>query len=119
MAASMPDEEYLPDIYRRLRAAHPGVVDAYARLAEACRSEGPLNPREQRLTKLGIAVGLGSEGAVRSHVRRALSEGFGAAELLHAVLLAVPTAGFPATVAAYQWATEVLGQVGEGAHDGD
>lgn len=58
--------------------------------------------------KLGIAVGLSSEGAVRSHVRRRLSEGLSRAELLHAIAIAVPTAGFPATAAAYQWACQVI-----------
>ena len=118
MATSIPEEEYLPDIYRRFRGAHAGVADAYAGLAAACRGAGPLSVREQRLAKLGIAVGLGSEGAVRSHVRRGLSEGVRADELLHAILLAVPTAGFPATVAAYQWATEVLDHEDSGPHDG-
>jgi alkylhydroperoxidase/carboxymuconolactone decarboxylase family protein YurZ len=118
MATSIP-EEYLPEIYLRFRREHEGVADAYAGLAEACRTAGPLSAREQRLAKLGIAVGLGSEGAVRSHVRRGLSDGIRGDELLHAILLAVPTAGFPATVAAYQWATEVLDLEDSGPHGGE
>jgi alkylhydroperoxidase/carboxymuconolactone decarboxylase family protein YurZ len=99
---------YLPRIYLDLRADHPGIAEAYDALGDACRQAGPLSEREQRLVKLGIAVGLSSEGAVRSHVRRALNEGIGSADLLHAIAIAVPTAGFPATAAAYQWAREVL-----------
>ena len=100
---------YLPEIYRRLREDQPAVLAAYGRLAEACSAAGPLSSAEQRLVKLGIAIGLGSEGAVRSHARRALDEGVSAEAILHAIVLAVPTAGFPATVAAYGWASEVLG----------
>ena len=99
---------YLPRIYRDLRAEHPGIAQAYDALGNACREAGPLSEREQRLVKLGIATGLASEGAVRSHVRRGLMEGIAAEELLHAIAIAVPTAGFPATAAAYQWAREVL-----------
>lgn len=99
---------YLPRVYRDLRAEHPGIAEAYDALGDACRRAGPLSEREQRLVKLGIAIGLASEGGVRSHVRRGLNEGIGAAEVLHAIAIAVPTAGFPATAAAYQWAHEVL-----------
>lgn len=99
---------YLPRVYRDLRAENPGVAEAYDALGDACRRAGSLSERDQRLVKLGIAIGLSSEGAVRSHVRRGLNEGIAAADLLHAITIAVPTAGFPATAAAYRWAREVL-----------
>ena len=105
----MPEQRgYLPRVYRDLRAEHPGIARAYDALGRACSEAGPLTEREQHLVKLGIAIGLESEGGVRSHVRRGLMEGLNADELLHAIALAVPTAGFPATAAAYQWAREVL-----------
>lgn len=101
-------EDYLPRIYRDLRADQPEVAAAYDALGDAAAKAGPLSEREQRLVKLGIAIGLSSEGGVRSHVRRGLAEGIAEADLLHAIVLAVPTAGFPATAAAYQWARGVL-----------
>lgn len=104
----MPERTYLPRLYRDFRTENPKVAAAYDRLGEACRDAGPLSARDQRLVKLGIAIGLSSEGGVRSHVRRGLAEGLSGEELLHAITLAVPTAGFPATAAAYDWATEVL-----------
>lgn len=99
---------YLPRVYRDLRAEHPGIAEAYDALGDACRRAGSLSERDQRLVKLGIAIGLSSEGGVRSHVRRGLNEGIAAADVLHAIVLAIPTAGFPATSAAYQWAREVI-----------
>jgi len=99
---------YLPRAYRDLRAANPDVASAYDALGDACRAAGALSEREQRLVKLGIAVGLSSEGGVRSHVRRGLNEGISEADLLHAITIAMPTAGFPATAAAYQWARHVI-----------
>lgn len=107
------DREYLPRVYRDLRAEHPGIAEAYDSLGDACRRAGPLNAREQRLVKLGITVGLSSEGGVRSHVRRGLDEGLTREELLHAIVIAVPTAGFPATAAAYRWACQVLDREAE------
>lgn len=99
---------YLPQLYRDLRTEQPTVARAYDELGEVVGAAGPLSQREQRLVKLGLAVGLSSEGGVRSHVRRGLNEGIEAADLLHAIVLAVPTCGFPATAAAYEWAQEVL-----------
>ncbi len=99
---------YLPRVYRDLRAENPDVARAYDALGDACRRAGALNEREQRLVKLGIAVGLSSEGGVRSHIRRGLNERIAADDLLHAITIAIPTAGFPATAAAYQWAREVI-----------
>ena len=100
--------EYLPRVYRDLRAANPGIASAYDALGDACRQAGQLSDRDQRLVKLGVAVGLSSEGGVRSHVRRGLAEGISADELLHAITIAIPTAGFPATAAAYSWARTVI-----------
>ena len=99
---------YLPRVYRDLRADNPELAKAYDALGDACRRAGSLNEREQRLVKLGMAVGLSSEGGVRSHVRRGLAEGLSPEDLLHAIVIAVPTAGFPATAAAYGWAREVI-----------
>jgi 4-carboxymuconolactone decarboxylase len=110
---SESSRDYLPDVYLDLRAENPRIAQAYDALGDVCRRAGPLSARDQRLVKLGIAIGLSSEGGVRSHVRRGLSEGIAAADLIHAITIAIPTAGFPATAAAYHWAREVLD-----GHDG-
>jgi 4-carboxymuconolactone decarboxylase len=69
-----------------------------------------LSEKERRLVKLGIAVGSESEGAVRSHVRKLLGVGASQEEILHAIVLALTTIGFPATNAALGWAEEVLAE---------
>ena len=112
------DGGYLPRVYRDLRAENPGIAAAYDALGDACRQAGTLSEREQRLVKLGIAVGLSSEGGVRSHVRRGLEEGISVADLLHAIAIAIPTAGFPATAAAYRWARAVLDAPRDGGGGG-
>ena len=105
---------YLPRVYRDLRAENPGVAKAYDALGDACRTAGSLSAREQRLVKLGIAVGLSSEGGVRSHIRRGLNEGISQGDLLHAITIAMTTAGFPATAAAFQWARSVIDSPDDG-----
>ena len=60
------------------------------------------------LVKLGMAMGAGSEGAVHSHVRRALAAGATPAQVRHVAALAVPTLGFPTAVAAFTWIEDVL-----------
>lgn len=99
--------EYQPRVHRDLRADHAGIAEAYHLLGDGCRHAGPLSEREQRLVKLGVAAGLSSSRGVRSHVRRGLDEGLSRDELLHAIAIAIPTIGLPATAAAYRWAQEV------------
>lgn len=115
---AVPDRTYLPRVYRDFRREHPEIAEAYDQLGDACRQAGPLATREQRLVKLGIAIGLSSEGAVRSHVRRGLADGLTPEELLHAITLGVPTVGFPATAAAYRWAMQALAAQAEPGPDG-
>lgn len=99
---------YLPEVYRRFQTDYPHVMAAYDALADQLHNAGPLTDRERRLAKLGIAIGAGSEGAARSHARKALAEGIQPDEIRHVAVLAISTAGFPAAMAAYVWINEVL-----------
>lgn len=101
-------EEYLPDVYLRMRSRFPTIADAFDALGEASENAGPLEERTQRLVKLGIAIGAAAEGAVRSGTRRALAAGASPEEILHVAVLAITTRGFPAAVAAFSWIDEVL-----------
>lgn len=83
-----------PKFYEALRATHPDVVRAYESLGEATRRAGPLTDTEAALVKLGIAAGARIEGAVHSHVRRALEAGASAEAIRHVGLLAITTLGF-------------------------
>lgn len=98
---------YLPRPFTRFRQAHPDVWTAYENLASACH-DGPLGERERELVKLGVAIGAQAEGAVKSHVRRALDAGFTIDEVEHALVLALTTAGFPTMIAAREWAQQVF-----------
>jgi alkylhydroperoxidase/carboxymuconolactone decarboxylase family protein YurZ len=98
----------LPKPFRRFLQRYPDVEKAHMELSLVINRQGPLGERERRLIRLGIAVGQQSQGAIKSHARRAIDEGVTPDELRHAVLLALPTAGFPSMIAASEWIEEVL-----------
>lgn len=99
---------YLPEVYQEFKQQFPEVAITYDALAASCHQWGPLDAKMRRLMKLGIAIGLSSEGGVRSHARRALEEGISVDELRHVVLMAFTTAGFPTMIAAMKWVEEVI-----------
>ncbi len=99
---------YLPDVYKDFQQRFPEIAKSYDELALECHQGGPLDEKTRRLIKLGIAIGLSSEGGTRSHARRALEMGISPDELRHVVLLALTTAGFPAMTAAMKWVEEVI-----------
>jgi len=99
---------YLPDVYKGFQQQFPEVAKAYDELALKCHRWGALDEKTRRLVKLGIAIGLNSEGGTRSHARRALEMGISPDELRHVVLLAFTTVGFPTMIAAMKWVEEVI-----------
>ena len=99
---------YLPDVYKEFIKQYPDINKSYDALANSCHRAGPLDKKTRRLVKLGIAIGLNSEGGVRSHARRALEDGISPDEVRHAVLMAFTTIGFPNMIAAYRWVEEVI-----------
>lgn len=102
------EKKTLPSAYRRFGDEHPRIIESYERLSDACLTEGPLDRRQAELVKLGIAVGARLEGAVHSHVRRAREAGASAAEIRHAVRLALTTIGFPGMMASLAWTNDIL-----------
>jgi 4-carboxymuconolactone decarboxylase len=102
------ERDYLPDIFEQFRRDYPELSKAYDDLSSRMHDVGPLDPRTRRLVKLGAAIGVESQGAVRSHVRKALNEGMSPQEIEHAILLSLTTVGFPAMIAALKWARQVI-----------
>lgn len=93
----------LPKHFINFTKDFPDLAKAYEAFGGACHAAGPLDARTRALVKLGIAIGSRQEGAVHAQVRKALEAGAGADELRHAALLALPTIGFPAGMAALTW----------------
>jgi alkylhydroperoxidase/carboxymuconolactone decarboxylase family protein YurZ len=104
----MSDEQLPRSGAGRVAEEYPEVWQRYQSLGEACAEAGPIRDEQARLVKLALAVGSGSEGAVHSHVRRARAEGIDREALRHVALMAVPTLGFPAAMAALTWINDIL-----------
>ncbi len=103
-------KEKLPPIYRRLQAQHPEYLAAVENLGATARKAGPLDEKTSHLIQLAAAAATRSEGAVHSHVRRALAAGATPEEIRHALLLLTSTIGFPTVTAALSWADDILNQ---------
>lgn len=98
------------DTYRRIQQQYPDYFAAVEALGTAVHRMGPLDERTVQLVQLGAAAATRSEGAVHSHVRRALDAGASPEQVHHALLALTSTIGFPAVAAALSWADDVLGQ---------
>jgi len=106
----MANKGFLPFSYERFKKEFPEIEKEYDKLANKCHASGPLNEKTRRLIKLGIAIGSESEGAVKSHTRRALTLGISPKEIRHVVLLGLTTIGFPKMIATLNWVHEVLAE---------
>jgi len=99
---------YLPKIYQYFTDNFPEIFKDFKQLGTRCRESGPLDPKIQDLVNLGIAIGANSRGAVMSQTRKALAAGATREEIIHTVLIALTTIGFPNMMAAMGWVNEVL-----------
>jgi 4-carboxymuconolactone decarboxylase len=101
-----------PIQFEQLTDRFPELAAAYAEYGKAATGAGPLEARMAHLVKLGVSIGMRHEGAVHAHTRKALAAGFSPDELRHAALLAAPTLGWPAMMAAYLWVEDELAAAG-------
>jgi alkylhydroperoxidase/carboxymuconolactone decarboxylase family protein YurZ len=97
-----------PKNYEWIYARFGKAMKAHERLGEELLAAGPLKKKQAHLVQLAAAAAVRSEGAVHSHVRRALEAGVKPEEVYHALVLLVSTIGFPAASAALSWAREII-----------
>jgi 4-carboxymuconolactone decarboxylase len=100
--------EKLPGNFQRFKKAHPEIYEAFEELGRRLHETGPLSERERRLVKLGIAIGLGTEGGVHSAVRFAIAGGCSKDDISHAARLAITTIGWPSALAAMSWVEDLF-----------
>jgi 4-carboxymuconolactone decarboxylase len=100
--------DHLPNAYQSFQEKYPSIFQAYDQLGAAVHGQGPLEEKIRELVKLGIAIGVQSEGAVHSHTRKALAAGASPDEIRHVALLSLPTIGFPRMMAALTWVEDIL-----------
>lgn len=97
-----------PKNYTWIYSRFGKAMKAHQKLGEELLAVGPLKKKQAHLVQLAAAAASRSEGAVHSHVRRALEAGAKPDEIYHALVLLVSTIGFPAVSAALSWAREII-----------
>ena len=102
----MTEKDY-PKWYSHTKENHQKYVEALEQLGEVIR-KGPLDEKTSHLIQLAAAAAIRSEGAVHSHVRRAIKAGAKPEEIHHAIILLTSTIGFPSTSAALSWAYDEI-----------
>ena len=100
----------LPDTFIGIRDRHEKLMQAVEALGKTTKQEGPIDEKTAQLIQLAAATSIRSEGAVHSHVRRAIEAGAEAQEIYHAIVLLTSTIGFPTVAAALTWADDVIAQ---------
>jgi 4-carboxymuconolactone decarboxylase len=97
-----------PDHYKWLGSKFGNAFGAHQKLGKELHDAGPIGKKNAHLIQLAAAASIRSEGAVHSHVKRAIEAKARPAEIYHSLVLLTSTIGFPAVSAALSWAKEVI-----------
>ncbi len=98
----------IPKRYLKFKEDYSDVAAAYESMCDAVHNAGPLNEKTRALIKLAISTGAQLEGAVHSHVRKAINVGASKEEIRQVALLALPTIGLPSMMAALSWIDDII-----------
>jgi len=98
----------IPKHYLKFKEDYSDVANAYELMGDSVHKSGPLDDKTRALIKLAISTGARLEGAVHSHTRKALSIECTPEEIRHAVMLSLPTIGFPSMMAVLSWVDDIL-----------
>lgn len=97
-----------PSNYTWINKTFGKAMKAHERFGKELLAAGPVGRKTAQLVQLAAAAAVRSEGAVHSHVRRALKAKATPAEIYHTLILLGSTIGFPAVSAALCWAREIV-----------
>ena len=105
--------EKLPKNFLKIQERFGPVMKSLETLGQATDEAGPIDRKTAHLIQLAASTALRSEGAVHSHIKRALKAGASPDEIRHALILLTPTIGFPTVAAALSWAEDLLEEIGD------
>ncbi len=89
-------------IFSEFKKEFPGIHEKHAALGEEVHEKGGPLPEETRwLIKIAISAACNHMRALETHIRKAAAAGVAEDEIKHALLLLIPTAGFPAFMKSY------------------
>lgn len=97
-----------PDNYRWITKQFGKAMKSHQKLGQDLLDAGPVGKKQAQLIQLAGAAATRSEGAVHSHVKRALAARAKPAEIYHTLILLTSTIGFPAVSASLSWARDII-----------
>ncbi len=90
------------EIFTTMKEEFPMVYDRYEALGEEIHEKsGPLPEKVRWLIKIAVSATGGHRRALETHIVKGREAGLTEAEIKHALLLLIPTVGFPAFMEAY------------------
>ena len=90
-------------LFTEFKAEFPEIHEKNEDLGQFIHdSGGPLDAKTRWLIKLGISAATRHQNAVGTHIARAREAGATEEEIMHALLLVIPTCGFPTFTEAYR-----------------
>ena len=94
--------EDIHDIFTTFKKEFPGVNEQYEALGDEIHVHGgPLPDTTRWLIKIGISAASGHQRALKTHIHKARAAGASDKEIAQALLLVMPTCGFPTFMEAY------------------
>ena len=94
--------ENVHKIFSQFKEEFPEIHEKHEALGKEVHEKGgPLSEHSRWLIKIAISGACDHKRALETHIRKAKAAGIDEAEIKHALLLLIPTAGFPAFMKAY------------------
>ena len=89
-------------IFSQFKEESPAIHQKHEDLGkEVHQKGGPLSEKSRSLLKIAISAACNHKRALETHIRKAREAGIDEKEIKHALLLLIPTAGFPAFMKSY------------------
>ena len=94
--------EDIHKIFRQFKEEFPEVHKQHEALGKEVHEKGgPLSEKSRWLIKIAISAACNHKRALETHIHKAREAGLAEGEIKHALLLLIPTAGFPAFMKSY------------------
>ncbi len=94
--------EDIHKIFSKFKEEFPEIHAKQEALGKEVHEKGgPLDGKSRWLIKIAISAACNHKRALETHIRKARAAGINEDEIKHALLLLIPTAGFPAFMKSY------------------
>ena len=100
------------ETFTRFKAEFPEIYAKHEALGkEIHENVGPLTEKSRWLIKIAISAACNHKRALATHIKKAKAAGVTDDEIKHALLLLIPTAGFPTFMKAFAVLSNIVYKV--------